>query len=540
MNAPRPVATLLPLALAALAFAWARFDVRPFPWLDPRGADPQPVEWIEFQRALIGFPHLQEAVGDISIVLALLWTAVLTLRGWGRTERDLRELVGLRVPMTRGAAARAALVAAAAFGLVRTWTYRHYMQIPLQIEGKDSWTLYACGVALRSGANPYTDCPNVGAYAYLPWVLAAMAPMLPASDDAAMQAAQDPALDDLVPDTYIAWRARWWLLRTMALPAVGAGLLLLVNPSRRGRATILLVPLLLGHHEIAKDFRQGQITILLLAALLGWSVCMERGAHATGGILAGLTFPAKLFTSFLLPYALWVRERRAAAWMAVAAAAGVILPLLLYDTRITDDALRVIRATGEGLYRADPPYEHNQSLMMGISRLLQPAVDTGRLSLDGRERLLRVAAPCILVWGVAILAAGIPRRPPRDGEERMMDLGAILTVCLLVFPQVHSYQFSLHVVPVVAIACAFWRRGAGAGPWTALVAAWFLASFQGYARYEIHLPDPCFDLTPRERMLQPWVLWIGPLRDLTGRNFGILANLVTLALWAKERRRGDR
>lgn len=576
-----PILCLLPFLAGVAGAAWTLCTDLKEP---PAGI------WSQSPDAYLSLRAIVAPILRLSLALILGWGAVLATLGPRATERRLRWLLGGGSAWSpRGWAVCVAILLSMLL-LLRFWTFRHYVQLPLQIRGNDSWTFYSCANAMHVGEDPYDHSETVGDYAYPPWLLTLIAPAVPDDPNAIrLRHATRAEGSNKFTFVYQGWKARWALARWLLIPPIGLALLSLVAPPRRAMACALLVPLLLGHQEIAKDLRQGQITLCLLAVLVAYAVCLRHGRPFLGGFIAGLSVPTKIFPGLLLPYSLWTREYRTAAGIALGTAVGFLVPVFALDRGwdLTKHAFAVMSKTHEALYTTPSPYEHNQSLLMGVARLFPP-VEAGEPSPAGRVAILRTIPPLALGAGLVLLMLGIPRRAPRDGEGRLLDIGAILTLSLLAFPQVHSYQFTVNVVPLLALACAArsrtspdaWGRACavaalllltwflwGAGGHTveaaaclgiaaavlsrgdgrgngraallagALTLAWFLAQFQGYGRYEIHFPDTHYLLGEGGTYLRGFFLWIGPFRNALRQNMGILASLLTLALWWILRRR---
>ncbi len=535
----RPILVLLPLLAAGALLLWAS-GIPPFESPPPPpDLDAFPLEhWIGMRGAALSLQILAPALRAGAILVWIAWPALAIFLGPARFERHLRALAGWRPPATVRSATLQGGFLVALLLLARFWTLSHYVGFPLQIRNTDAWCFYGSGAGLKAGEDPYRVSETVGHYAYPPWPLWILAGTMP----------NDPAMLDIwrgLADSietgqgtvlFFRWRSHFVLVSWLALGAWGLGTLALVRPERRAFLLPLWLLLLLGHQEIATDLRAGQITQILAALLVAYALLARSGMAFAGGFLAGLTVPAKIFPGILLPYSLWTREYRAACGIATGAAVGFLLPVLTHGWSLTARALDVMRDVNANLVR-EPPYEHNQSLLMGISRITQAMDEPGWRAEGPVARFLATVSPVAIFLGLWLLARGIPRRAPQDGEGRLLDLAGILPVCLLAFPQISSYQFTLHTLCIAGLAIALRALGASWRPWLVLLLAWFLAQFQGYGDYEIHLTDTKRALQGWETHLRAAVAWIPPLRDSMLCNWGVLSSILTLALWWMLRRR---
>jgi hypothetical protein len=99
-----------------------------------------------------------------------------------------------------------------------------------------------------------------------------------------------------------------------------------VNASARSPFTIIIVTLILAGHYLIRDFDDGGPNIILLAILLGGMSCIWRGRDSWGAIWLGLGIAVKITPGLFLPYLLWKRRWRAAAYTAVATVLWILLP----------------------------------------------------------------------------------------------------------------------------------------------------------------------------------------------------------------------
>ncbi|MBI4231077.1 MAG: hypothetical protein HY608_09615, partial [Planctomycetes bacterium] len=253
-----PILCLLPVLAGVAGTAWAL-------GVDLQG--PPTGYWVQSSDAYWSLRALVHPVLRISIAIVLGWSAVVAFRGPRETERGLRILLGGHATWSARMWAASAALLLAMLLLLRFWTLHHYVRLPLQIRGSDSWTFYSCANALHAGEDPYDHSETVGDYAYPPWLLTLIAPTVPDDPDTMrLRRAAGAEGAGMFTRDYQEWKTRWALVRWLLLPPIGLALLTLVAPQRRAMACAILVPLLLGHQEIAKDLRQGQITLCILAA----------------------------------------------------------------------------------------------------------------------------------------------------------------------------------------------------------------------------------------------------------------------------------
>jgi len=94
------------------------------------------------------------------------------------------------------------------------------------------------------------------------------------------------------------------------------------------RVTVAAVTLLLASHAILRDLDDGGPHLILLALLTGGVACARQGRDALAGMWFGLAAALKAPAALFLPFLLWKRQWRPAAYTAVALLAWTILPAL--------------------------------------------------------------------------------------------------------------------------------------------------------------------------------------------------------------------
>jgi len=130
----------------------------------------------------------------------------------------------------------------------------------------------------------------------------------------------------LVTDDFLAIRAGWFVLQTLALIVVCAWTAKWVG-GRDGQLALLLIPVVLASLPTMLGLQFGQFHIATLLLSVAAMICFEERRPAVGGLLLGVATLSKLFPAFLLVYLLARRRFREVAWTLAASVAFSLVGL---------------------------------------------------------------------------------------------------------------------------------------------------------------------------------------------------------------------
>lgn len=278
-----------------------------------------------------------------------------------------------------------------------------------------------------------------------------------------------------------AMRGTWVLLNLAALVAVlrwgwrlaGGGAL--EGPARPLRREHLaaVVGALCGLPYLYNCLAHQQVDVLLAALLLGGCLLLAHGRPLAAGTFFGLAAAVKCTALLWLPYLLWRRQPRAAAWLLCVALGVNLLPDLVsrppsgrpWLAEYADRFLRPLTEAGTypGSWGSDIVY--NQSLAGAAQRWLARTWEWGpdgwfhhlRDDPAGPDAV-RAAVYSVEAALVALVLAAC-RRPfrklgggPAERERLALEAGVVLSLMLLLSPMSSKAHFGVLVLPGYCLA----------------------------------------------------------------------------------------
>ncbi|MGH7530839.1 MAG: glycosyltransferase family 87 protein [Gemmatimonadales bacterium] len=245
----------------------------------------------------------------------------------------------------------------------------------------------------------------------------------------------------------------------------------------------VLVPVAMSARLLQEHLQHTQINLYLLLLVLAAFYCFRRRRDAVGGLALAAAASLRAVPIAFLPYLLYKRAWRAAAWTGgFLIVLNVALPLALLGPSRTGEAWRSWRAVA-ARETADPvPHYPNQSLLAALKRLLT-AEGGARDPVQYAVASWPTEGAVRVFYGVAALGAlglawAFRRHPPGLADPVVAGEVAVgLAALTLVSP----LAWKAHFVTLLAAYWVVWRgmRDAGDGRrdagWGMRVAWW--ASF---------------------------------------------------------------
>jgi hypothetical protein len=89
---------------------------------------------------------------------------------------------------------------------------------------------------------------------------------------------------------------------------------------------IAIISLVLAIHYLVRDLDDGGPHVILLAMIVGGVYCVWRGQEGRGALWLGLAIAVKMTPGLFLPFLLWKRQWRLAAYTSLATLGWIVLP----------------------------------------------------------------------------------------------------------------------------------------------------------------------------------------------------------------------
>jgi hypothetical protein len=195
----------------------------------------------------------------------------------------------------------------------------------------------------------------------------------------------------------------------------------------------------------------------------------RRRRDAWGGLALAAAASAKAVPIVFLPYLLYKRAWRAAAWtVGFLVALNVALPLAVFGPARTAEHWRAWRSIAAA-ETADPtPHHMNQSLLAALKRLLTAegsARDPVHYAVAAWPTQRVVTGFYVLACLGALGLALAFRRHPPGLDSPPATLAAELAVCLAAMPLVSPLAWKAHFVTLLAAYWLVWRVLRGRVAW---------------------------------------------------------------------------
>lgn len=329
--------------------------------------------------------------------------------------------------------------------------------------------------------------------------------------------AGDPLYDDGLCFNYMPTSALYWAPMALVPSSVGTvvryavalvclGFTLrwlgtMVRPHCRPEMwntfSIVAWTLFLASHYLVRDLDDGGPHLILLAMLVGGIYCVSLGREKLAAVWFGLAIVLKMTPGLFLPYFIWKRKWRLAAYTSLATAAWIVLPAAwmgpstwLADQRQWNSvAFSVFADKPDGVRDANELRVQNQSIKPAIMRWLvayppghplkldHPA-DVTLLNLDTK---LAGRLATLAMLGLVAICAWWSRRKlagPQDPAWLVETSGVLIATVL--FSPVTWLQHVVFVIPAVYLLVAHDRAIARFAPaakavvWLYVIMAIFL------------------------------------------------------------------
>lgn len=228
-----------------------------------------------------------------------------------------------------------------------------------------------------------------------------------------------------------------------------------------------LVPVLMTARLFQEHLQHTQVNFYLFLLVVLAFHLFRRRRDAWGGLALAAAASAKAVPILFLPYLLYKRAWRAAAWTAAfLVALNVALPLAVFGPARTAQHWRVWRGVAAA-ETADPtPHYMNQSLLAALKRLLTTeggARDPVRYAIAAwPTSRVQVVFYGLAGVGALGLAFAFRRHPPGLAHGA---LAAEVAVCLAAMPLVSPLAWKAHFVTLLAAYWLVWRVIRGRVAW---------------------------------------------------------------------------
>ncbi len=225
-----------------------------------------------------------------------------------------------------------------------------------------------------------------------------------------------------------------------------------------------LVPVLMTARLFQEHLQHTQVNFYLVLLVVLAFLLFRRRREAWGGLALAAAASTKALPIVFLPYLLYKRAWRAAAWTAgFLVVLNVVLPFAVFGPARTGEHWRAWRGIAAA-ETADPtPHHMNQSLLAALKRLLTAegsARDPVQYAIASWPTERAVQA-FYLVAGLGALGLAFAfRRPPPT-------LAGELAVCLAAMTLVSPLAWKAHFVTLLPAYWWAWRtlRGGGRAAW---------------------------------------------------------------------------
>jgi glycosyl transferase family 87 len=226
-------------------------------------------------------------------------------------------------------------------------------------------------------------------------------------------------------------------------------------------STAVLVPLLMTTRLLQEHLQHTQINLYLLFLILLAFHLFRRRREPLGGLVLATATSLRAVPLLFLPYLLYKRAWRAAAWTtAFLLVLNIVLPLVLFGPAMTAERWTSWR-TRAAVETSDPtPVYPNQSLLSALKRLLTAeggARDPLRYNIASwpTARVVRLFYVLVAV-GLIALAFAFRRHPRGEGLADPSAFGEVAVVlCLMTL--ISPLAWKAHYVTVLAGYWLIWR-----------------------------------------------------------------------------------
>jgi alpha-1,2-mannosyltransferase len=239
---------------------------------------------------------------------------------------------------------------------------------------------------------------------------------------------------------------------------------------------IALLTLLFAGHYLLRDLDDGGPHLILLAILVGGIYCVWQGRQKIGAMWLGLAIAVKMTPGLFLPFLLWKRQGRLAAYTSLATLGWTVLPAAWmgpaswwhHQQEWNQVAFSVFRDQPDSGRDDNELRVQNQSLKPAVMRFLaaHPPGHPLRLDHAGYYDFLnlkqatasRVANLALLALGCAFCWKTRKTYCPRHQADWLAECATLLLLMLLLSP-LTWLQHVVWAVPAIYLIVAASQKG---------------------------------------------------------------------------------
>ena len=200
----------------------------------------------------------------------------------------------------------------------------------------------------------------------------------------------------------------------------------------------VLLPLLCVIFPLQTNFEHQNVNPLLLLLLGGSAFALSREREGRGGVLLGTAVALKAFPALLIPYFVYRRFWRAAAFAVATAAILTALPLARYGT---DGATQF--AAWMDISSSDwPARSNNQSLIAAVHRMVS-GFDSPHTVISGEGKGVTIALAAFVGIVLVVLFVVSTRRQPRGSAVTARELAIVSALAVLLSPVAWDHYWVL-------------------------------------------------------------------------------------------------
>jgi alpha-1,2-mannosyltransferase len=248
--------------------------------------------------------------------------------------------------------------------------------------------------------------------------------------------------------------------------------------------------LLLGLHYVVRDLDDGGPHLILLGMLVGGTYCLWQGRQVWAAVWFGMAIALKMTPGLILPFLVWKRRFRAAAYTTVATCLWIASPALFIGPQAWYEAqslwVRVALRAASGTADENELRIQNQALRPALLRwtTAYPAGHALKVDhpldvplLDLSPRAASIATNAGLIAVLAAFAGWTRKAYRNDSDPAQLYEFAALFLLMTLYSPVTWLQHLVWVVPAAWLLAESHRGG---GRWSttarAAVGAYLLLS----------------------------------------------------------------